>query len=79
MGATGMGRQGAKYRVRSKGQNSAIPRPPSVRVSSSPWLTSATVPSSQSRRERVSRPSTAPSARAKGSACVAPRCPQGSP
>src|SRR5262249_46687541 len=38
MGATGMGRQGAKYRVSVNGQRSAMPSPPSVSVSSRPWL-----------------------------------------
>jgi hypothetical protein len=38
IGATGMGRQGAKYRWGEKGQMNATPSPPSVSASSRPWL-----------------------------------------
>ena len=63
IGATGIGRQGAKYRVRSNGQSSAAPRPPSVIVSSSPWLASTTVATSTVRTTgRVNRRAANPTA-----------------
>src|SRR5437660_640163 len=40
MGATGSGRHGAKNRSALNGHASATPRPPSVSVSSGPWLAS---------------------------------------
>ena len=40
IGATGIGRHGAKYLVRSNGHSSAQPRPPSVMVSRIAWLAS---------------------------------------
>jgi len=38
IGATGIGRHGAKKRWFDEGHSRAMPRPPSVSVSSRPWL-----------------------------------------
>ena len=78
IGATGIGRHGAKYRVRSNGHSSAHPRPPSVKVSRSPWLGSTIVATSAVRatgrlNQRAANPIVSPAAIANGSECVAPR------
>jgi hypothetical protein len=78
MGATGIGRNGAKYRVRSNGHNSAQPSPPSVSVSRSPWLTSTTLAMSHVRSRGnlnfgAASPIAAASANANAIECVAPR------
>jgi hypothetical protein len=59
MGATGIGRHGAKYRSSVNSQSSATPSPPSVRLSSSPCV--ATPPGEHPRDQRAPRP--APSQR----------------
>ena len=38
MGDTAIGVQGKKYRSLLKGENKAIPRPPLVKASRTPWL-----------------------------------------
>src|SRR5262249_46801561 len=84
IGATGIGRQGAKYRVGSKGQSSALPRPPSVSVSRSPWLASvatarAASPAAETFLGRAAAAIATPSTAANASECVAPRCPHAAP
>ena len=72
MGATGIGRQGAKYLASENGRNSAMPRPPSVRVSSSPWLAITTAAVSPRRLrgrsiDQAMSPSRSPHSAAKAS------------
>ncbi len=82
IGATGIGRHGAKNRVRLKGHSSAAPRPPSVIVSRRPWLASTSVAitivgSTGRLNHRAPKPTRTPPASANTSECVAPRCPHG--
>jgi hypothetical protein len=78
MGDTGIGVHGAKYLVRSNGQKSAHPRPPSVSVSSSAWLATTSVAVTPVRiaglrTTRAATPIATPMANAKANECVAPR------
>ncbi len=83
IGATGMGRHGAKKRAFENGQSSATPSPPFVLASSRGWLTATAMATIAARRNdqgprRASAYAVATPARAaNASECVAPRCPNG--
>lgn len=78
IGDTRIGVSGAKMRELSNGQYSAAPSPPSVSVSSRPWLAIAMVRKANAHKLRASfhTSASAPAQRAaKTNECVAPRCP----
>ncbi len=82
IGATGIGRHGAKYLVGSIGQNNAHPSPPLVIVSSNGWVARTPVAkravlAADRLKARAARPMANPASRASAKECVAPRCPHG--
>jgi len=83
IGETPIGRQGKKYRCRSKGEKNATPRPPLVMASRTPW--DAVIANNHNAaviifpRSATRGAATILTAAANSSECVMPRCPQRSP